>query len=210
MSWIYVLLSIVIILILLIALALFLPIHLIIEYDEDLNISLKILFFKLNLYRDINQNNKSFSTSKSVSDDKEFSLKSIIKKIREFGIVNFLSFTVKAINISGEIIYDILRKTNINDIVFSLEIGGKDAHSTAILFAQASEAVNIIYKYVNSIKVLKSYEISVKPNFISKKNFLDLKLNISSRLYDIIITFVKYIKDISRLLSIKRLGDNDE
>lgn len=209
MLWIYILLFIILALMCLLILLLFIPINLIIKHDKDLDVKLKILFFKFNLYDSDSTKTKKSHINKSVSSSQNISFRKSINKIKKIGIINFLNLIVEAIKTFGKIISGILQKIDFNDIVFNLEIGSTDACSTAISYGQASAAITLIYNHLISLEVLKSYQISVNPNFLSEKISCKLKLDVSFRIFNIILVLIRNRKEISNLLNFKYVGEAD-
>lgn len=207
MLWIYILLFTLIALISLLILLLFVPINIVIEYDKHLDIKLKILFFKFNLYG--SNMTKKTQINKSISNSQNISFRKSISKIKKIGIIKFLNLIVEAIKVSGTIISEILQKIDFNDTVFNLEIGSNDACSTAISYGQASIAMTIIYEYLVSLNILKSYQISVNPNFLSEKISCKLKLDVSFKIIHMILVFIRNQKELSNLLNFKYVGEAD-
>ncbi len=211
MFWIYILLFIIIVLICLLVLLLFVPINLIIRYDKHLDVKLNILFFKFNLHDSSITRTiaKKTQINKGESNNQNINFKELINKIKKIGIINFLNLVVKAIKTSCKIISEILQKIDFNDTMFNLEIGGNNACSTAISYGQASTAVTLIYEYLTSLNILKSYQITVKPNFLSEKTSCKFKLDITLKIFYIILVLIRNRKSLDDLLNFKYVGEVD-
>lgn len=209
MSTFYVILLMIVILLLLVAVLLFVPIHLIAEYNEELEIKLKVMFFKFNLYGNTKKMNSS-SPSGNLASNETLKFDETIRETKEFGVLKFLDSLGKTLKVSGKALSEIFKKTDINSLVFIMKIGGKDAYSTAISYGQTSAVINLVYGYIMSVKPPKIYEISVKPDFLSEKNYLRLQLDVSSRIFYIVVNFLKYAKELSGILNFKHAGEKDE
>lgn len=209
MFGIHIFLFIIVVLICLLIFILLFPMNIIIEHEKNLNIRLRILFFKFNLYGSNIVKTKKYQINESMIDRQNINFGEPIDKVKKIGIINFLNLIVEAIKISGKIISEMLQEVDFNDVTFNLEIGSDDACLTAISYGQASIALTLIYEYLISLKILKSYQISVKPNFLSEKISCKLKLDVSLRIFNIILVLIRNRKEISNLLNFKYVGEAD-
>ena len=179
--------------------------HAVLEYRDDVTLTLSILFLKFRLFpangkkvriSDYSRKStkkrkrKTSKTQKSeVSPQKSTEEKGILEKLE--GLKKLLSILLK--NTFGHLK---IRTSRIRILVAT-----GDAASTAILWGAVNNAVVFILEMLDNFGKLnyqKQDVIEVTPDFISEKTTADIRIDFSLRVWQIIDialkTFVSYIK----------------
>lgn len=197
MVLLYVILAILAFLILL----LLLPVHLIVSYNEKLEIFMKIFGIKFSI--------KNKSKKKTKSKNQPVENKEIVSKNDEKpkSLIDRIQYFINFIKASKDFVLNILSRTKIEDLTFKLSVGGSDAFETATRYGQASSAVYSAFSAICCSKKPKNYEVSVSPNFMSEKSSLVMNLDIKLQPIYMIYFLIKYVQEIKNL---KYEGDKNE
>ncbi|BED92341.1 MAG: hypothetical protein RsTaC01_0033 [Candidatus Paraimprobicoccus trichonymphae] len=183
------------IIVVLIFLVLFLPLGLIIEYKKSLSVKLTFLGFSVNL---ISKKIKIGSKSKKQKTDKKNNIISISDIIKKNGVLYLFKFARKVLTLISKFTKKILKKTKIKEFKLVLCISGEDALDISVKYGQACSVVYPSVSLINSICYIKNINIDIFPDFLSKKNYFEIKLDIKTKLfyviYSVILFSLKYIK----------------
>ncbi len=178
MLWIYIILIILMICILILVT----PISLIIKYENQLEIHLKIwgISFKLPFSR-TNKKSKAKNKKKHTPSPKN-------------NILSSFKLIIKVIKASLKSLKKISHKININNLKIILDVGSPDSATTAIRYGQASAVVYSLASLISSVSPPKKYEVTVRPDFLKEKIYTDAEISISSRVFNILSMFVIFAK----------------
>ena len=185
--------------ILVVLLSIFLiPVNLILEYESELVIKLKIFLFNFKLYKQSKEKESNLKEKKSVSS-KQFKIAENIKKI---GIVNFINIIIKSLKTSAEIAKETFDAIQINNLNLTLKIGGKDASAVAMMYGKVCSAVYPALGYISSLTPIKVYEISIQPEFTNEKTKLNFKLDVKVSIFCLFKVSFKYFKKLKNILNL--------
>lgn len=181
-------------------LLLLLPVHLIVNYNEKLEIFVKFFGIKFSVKNKSGnkKRTKKQDKGKKISNEKPAKNESLLDRIYLF--LNF----IKA---SKDFVLNVLSRTEIENLTFKLKVGGSDACETATRYGQASSTVYSAFSAICRSKKPLNYEVGVSPDFMSEKSSLMMNLDVKSQPFYIIYFLIKYVKALKNL---KHEGDKNE
>lgn len=177
-------------------LILFLETHIVMEYEKEFTIKIKVLFIRFRIFPfplkffNIKKNKHYIKTSKKRESSH---YRSKVDKILE--AIKLLKKIIDPLtNTSKKILYHV----NIEEIYINLGVNGGDAANTSIKYAHVQTIISNLLSRIVAIKNIKYLNINIYPNFINLENLLKFKIDISSRfifiLYELLIFSFKYVK----------------
>ncbi len=174
----------------------FLPVNLIFEYDEYLIIKLKLFFFTFTLYK---QSGEKKETAKEEKKTNSSAPRNIIKSAKKRGILSTLNWVAASLKSAGEIVKEVLKNVQVNNLSLLLKVGGKDASSAALSYGKACSIVYNLLGYISSIKPIETYDVLVQPEFTSEKVRLKFKLDIMIKIFYLLKVSFKYLKKLKNI-----------
>lgn len=212
--------------ILFISFFLFCNIKFIVNFENEMSICIKYLFFKFNMNqsskKEENANNKSDKKEKinaksndqkvndkknSKKNKKESNSKSKIKKIiSEKGLSGFLKIVKNLMIIIKNLSSYLLKHIYVVKFNLEIKISEEDSAQTAIKYGQACTvlypAMNFLFQ---NIKV-KDPDVKIYPDFNSEKTSVYFSMIFKIRLiYILKASFVAFFKFIKNFISLKNL-----
>lgn len=187
-------LYILIILILIILIILFLPTHVILEYDKELAIKIKIMGFKFKIAPGPASGDKPLGGKKSSKGTDS----SILKVFRDKGAADSVKFILQVLKILNAASRKILRRTTINKIFLEIKVCGDDAADTALKYGKIQSGVNFAAGFISSVNTPKKYNINIYPDFTGNKTLCRFYIDIYARaffiLYEVVLFIIEYAK----------------
>ena len=205
---------------------LFCNIKFIVNFENEMSVCIKYLFFKFNMNqsskKEENANNKSDKNEKpnaktndqkgndekkSKKNKKESSTKSKIKKIiSEKGLSGFLKIVKNLLKVLKNLSSYLLKHIYVVKFYLDIKISEEDSAQTAIKYGQACAvlypAINFIF---NNLKV-KRHNVKIYPDFNSEKTSVYFSAVFKIRLiYILKAGLVAFFKFIMNFISLKNL-----
>jgi hypothetical protein len=179
--------------------------HAVLEYRENVNLTLSVLFFKFRLFpakkkkvRISNHSKKSARKRKRKTEKKPKSESSPQKPTEEKGILEKLDGLKKLLS---ALLKNTFGHLKIRTSRIRIHVAAGDAASTAVLYGAVNSALVFILEMLDRFGKLNSKKqdvIEVAPDFISEKTTVDIRIDFSLRVWQIIDialkTFVSYIR----------------
>jgi hypothetical protein len=180
---------------LLIGLILVLRVRLVINFDNDLCVYLRFLFFKYRIYpeKPKKANPKRKKSKKSKKSKAEASAKSDEPK-KEDSVVTKLWAIRKTLLTTIE---RFLGKLHFKFVKLNAVVGCENAASTALLYGAVSQGVAYLIEILDNISnvdISKRSEISVKSDFVSQKSSLDGKIILYISIAHLLYVLVDFLK----------------
>ena len=167
-------------------LALF-PIHIILEYREQLTIHLSILFFKSQILP---------KSKKKVRFSDYFEPKRKKQKQVQRHIKNYPDEKADILETLGNIreileifFKNVLGSLRLRTSRIHISVATKDAAKTAVLFGAVNQGVIFLLEALDQFDMFqhtKNHDIKVFPDFISEKTSTDIHLDFSLRIWQIL------------------------
>lgn len=183
-------------LLLLVGTILLLPVKITVEYDTDLRLDASLLGYSLwSLPKKEKKIRYSRYSSKAMARKKKRLLKKrqrLLKKgvtappakgEKKPGLVGDLEFILRQI---GAILSRGYKHVRIEVERLIVRVGGEDAAKTAILFGAVNEAATALLAYLDEAgkwKRTRRTRISVVPDYVSEKSFINAKIILTLRLW---------------------------
>ncbi len=195
---------------------------LIIEYDEELSLTLRVLFIKIDLLSDKKKKYRHSMSArkaarirkklrkkalkqreKDTKKQKEDQLKEKHKKKRTardiLDTVSLITSVAKVV-IKKTFGHARLKLTRVN-----ITVATGDAASTAIAYGAVSQSINVLFAVLNEVKRVKlptePDDVNVNADFLAQKSDIDVKLSFTLRVWHIIhIACAALIKLIGRTI----------
>lgn len=172
--------------------------HIVLEYREDISLTLRILCFHYPLYpskkkkiRPTKQKKKPKKQAKKQSSTKETPQK-------EKGILEKLGALRELLSV---LLTRTLGHLKIRTARIRIRVATGDAASTAVLFGAVNSAVSLLLETLDqfeTLEIARGDEIEVIPDYLSETTSADLRLLFTLRvwhIFDILLkTFVTYTK----------------
>ena len=179
--------------------------HAVLEYRENVNLTLSVLFFKFRLFpakkkkvRISNHSKKSARKRKRKTEKKPKSESSPQKPTEEKGILEKLDGLKMLLS---ALLKNTFGHLKIRTSHIRIHVAAGDAASTAVLYGAVNSALVFILEMLDCFGKLNSKKqdvIEVAPDFISEKTTVDIRIDFSLRVWQIIDialkTFVSYIR----------------
>lgn len=181
-----------------VSLILFLPITVKITFKE--NFIIKVMFSGIKIYElDTSKpkpESKDIKHTETVGETKENKKPNIFEKLKEkYGFTNTIKILFSFANDLLTHIKKLLRHIKINKVILNLSVTGDDAAATAIEYGAVCSAVYPVLGLLSSVAQIKYKSINVSADFNSNKPQLDFKLNVSSRVFYLLIAAFKAFKE---------------
>lgn len=200
MTILWILLGIIVLLFLLSLLS----VRLVLEYREDVTLTLSILFFKFRLFPKDKKKSKHLFASKKTKKRKRKE-KSPKEKKGDTSTHSEEKSLPERLSDICQLLSELLKKTlghlKIRAARIRISVASKDAASTAILFGAVHQGVAFLLEILDRFSTLKMGrrdEIEVFPNFLEEKTTADLRLIFFLRVWQILDILLKslctYIK----------------
>lgn len=180
---------------LLIGLILVLRVRLVINFDDDLCVYLRFLFFKYRIYPEKPKKSKSKrrKSKKSKNTKAEASTKSEEPK-KEDTVVSKLWAIRKVLLTTIE---KFLGKVHFKFVKLNAVVGCENAAATALLYGAVSQGVAYLIEVLDNISnvdISKRSEISVKSDFVSQKSSLDGKIVLYISVVHLLYVLAEFLK----------------
>ena len=180
---------------LLIGLILVLRVRLVINFDDDLCVYLRFLFFKYRIYpeKPKKANSKRKKSKKSKNTKAEASTKSEEPK-KEDTVVSKLWAIRKVLLTTIE---KFLGKVHFKFVKLNAVVGCENAAATALLYGAVSQGVAYLIEVLDNISnvdISKRSEISVKSDFVSQKSSLDGKIVLYISVVHLLYVLAEFLK----------------
>lgn len=183
--------------ILLICLILLLRVRLIINFDKDLKVYLRLLFFKFNLYPEISKfsfkKHKRKKKSKSPASEESVNKGEMPKK--EDSIIKKL-WTIRSVLLHT--IERFLGKVHFKFVRLHVVIGCENAASTALLYGAATQGVAYLIEILDNISnvdISKNSDVTVTSDFVSQKSSLNGKIVLYISVSHILYVLLHFLKN---------------
>ncbi len=174
--------------------------HLVLEYREDITLTLSVLFFKYPLFPAKKKNIRLSKQKKKreTKPQKKGQSPNGETKAKEKGILERLGALRELLSVLLDRTFGHL---SIRTARIRIRVATGDAASTAILFGAVNGGVVLLLETLDRFGKLKANrqdEIEVSPDYLAEKTTADIRLLFSLRVWhiaDILLkTFVTYIK----------------
>ena len=180
---------------LLIGLILVLRVRLVINFDDDLCVYLRFLFFTYRIYPEKPKKAKSKrrKSKKSKNTKAEASTKSEEPK-KEDTVVSKLWAIRKVLLTTIE---KFLGKVHFKFVKLNAVVGCENAAATALLYGAVSQGVAYLIEVLDNISnvdISKRSEISVKSDFVSQKSSLDGKIVLYISVVHLLYVLAEFLK----------------
>ena len=180
---------------LLIGLILVLRVRLVINFDDDLCVYLRFLFFTYRIYPEKpkksmpkrrkskkSKNTKAEASTKSKEPKKEDTVVSKLWAIRKVLLTTIEKF---------------LGKVHFKFVKLNAVVGCENAAATALLYGAVSQGVAYLIEVLDNISnvdISKRSEISVKSDFVSQKSSLDGKIVLYISVVHLLYVLAEFLK----------------
>ena len=180
---------------LLIGLILVLRVRLVINFDDDLCVYLRFLFFTYRIYPEKpkksmpkrrkskkSKNTKAEASTKSEEPKKEDTVVSKLWAIRKVLLTTIERF---------------LGKVHFKFVKLNAVVGCENAAATALLYGAVSQGVAYLIEVLDNISnvdISKRSEISVKSDFVSQKSSLDGKIVLYISVVHLLYVLAEFLK----------------
>ena len=182
--------------ILLICLILLLRVKLIINFDNDLKVYLRLLFIKFNLYPEVSKfrfkKRRKKKKSKSPTSDENVNKSEASKK--EDSIVKKL-WTIRSVLLHT--IEKFLGKVHFKFVKLHVVVGCENAASTALLYGAATQGVAYLIEILDNISnvdISKKSDVTVTSDFVSQKSSLNGKIVLYICVAHILYVLLHFLK----------------
>ena len=174
--------------------------HAVIEYQDDVTLTLSVLFFKIPLFpakkkkvriSDYSLNSIKKRKKKKTQNKKKKSTASVPKPKEEKGILEKLENVQKLLSVLFRNTFGHLK---IRASRIRIQVGTGDAASTAILFGAVNGALAAVFETLDHFGKLKSKKqdvIDVTPDFLAEKTTADIRIDFSLRVWQILDIAIK-------------------
>lgn len=176
-------LTIFLVLLTLILLVLFVNVHLILQYDEEPRVWVRVLFIKvdaLDLAKSMGGEKKE--KKKKKTKPKEPKEKKPRKKAKG-SLTDFLNFIALITRIVSRAVADLLRKMRINLKAFDLRLTAGEADQTALLYAGAAQAVNALFALLSRFSHFRwdAEKMTLAPDFTAESSRFRIHLILTTK-----------------------------
>ena len=181
--------------------------HAVLEYRDDMTLTLSILFFKFRLFpakqkkvriSDYSRKDKPKRKRKASKNKKQESATSSQKPKEEKGILEKLDGLKKLLS---SLLKNTFGHLKIRASRIRIHVATGDAASTAILFGAVNGALVCVLEALDRFGKLRSKKqdvIEVTPDFLAEKTTADIRIDFSLRVWQILDialrTFVSHIR----------------
>lgn len=194
----YILLAI----LLLIALLLFLPVTLLVEYQDKLQLHAKYAFFTFDLLQQKPKKQKKEEPKQSkqpVKKRKGFFLKIKDKPYQGLeGFIDFIALVVDSLTEILPIVGKLLKKVRVKTLRLHMTVTGEDACQTAIQFGKINAYLYSSYAFLSNCVQIEKTQFAIRPDYTGGKNQIALNSKVQIRVVDALIALLKlaiyYIK----------------
>ncbi len=158
---------------------LIMPISVTMDYADQLNVSIRYLFIKINPLKP--KKEKKQPKKKEEKETKEKKPNKLTEMIQEKGALNFLKILSEILKIAFNKFYKLLKKIKVNKLEIYFVAGGENASDTALLYGKAS---GIVYPFVSglvSVCKCKNYKVLVDADYKSEKPMVNASIKLSIR-----------------------------
>mgnify|MGYP003290890477 CR=1 FL=1 len=179
------------------ALLALLNVHLILEYQEDVTLTLSVLFFKYALFPSKKKKETPSGPKKQRKEKKKEVSSNGETKPKEKGVLEKLS-TLR--DLLGVLLKKTLGHLQVRASRIRIRVATGDAASTAILFGAVNAGMVFLLETLDRFVKIKTYsgdDIEVRPDYLAEKTTVDVRLLFSLRVWhlcDILLkTFMAHI-----------------
>ncbi len=199
------------------AFLLFIGIKITIAYDGNVSLWVKVLFVKIKLIpKKESRGPRSMSKSKAerikqrlakkrakkLEKKKDKSAKKAQGKKEKKSLSEILDIIDLSKKLLGEVVKRLFKHLRIYAIRIKLKIAMEDAAKTAIAYGAVTQAINLLFPILESVKNFKSpkkNEIDVQADFLSEESEIDICFAFKLRVWQLLhialsalITFIKH------------------
>lgn len=179
MTFLYVLLAILVLIVLLLSI----KITLIADYDNELNIVIKWLFFKAKLYppkEKKGKKKKGVKKTKKISKKKEKpnTLRRLLKEQGFKGAFNFLKDISKLLK---HTVKKVLKRTIIKELFIDITVVAEDSAKTAIKYGEICSGAYSAIALLSSLMKVRKKDININTDFLANKTTVKFRLNVYIR-----------------------------
>lgn len=171
------------------------PVHVHIQYDEELAIRIKYLFFWYQAAP--RKEDKKKETEKKPEEEQE-EKSSFLDIINKRGLQSFLETIREFTSIARDSLRKILPHTIVERLNLQVLAVGEDAAQTAMLYGAACSVVYGFAGYVVSNSRCRNYSVVVTPGFEAEKSKVHCDIRLHVRLFylnhALLSVLLKYIK----------------
>ena len=191
---------------------LFIPVHILLDYEENLNIKVKYSFITFTLLPKSSAKKSKKKTkedpkndSKKLKSNDASSKSNVIENIKNKDNIKVIKILIR------QCIYflkKILNHIKIDKLELNAAIVSEDAAKTALMYGTISSVVYPIISFLKNNYKCKLFNCNLKPGFLLNKGYLYFHLNISVMPIVFIYYIIPFLINISKLILDIKKSDN--